>query len=280
MSDIKTLVKIFAAAFLLLLFISFTASKTEESTERAWALTEVQEIPRKVHKENNKFVEATIGGTVFKFIPEKELKQIDKLTWKYIYPASNKDIKDVINAVNEILDPNLKITNHGTILLSLALRDGLPVKVNLPVCKLLATSSMPVYNDPGSSNMLLAANAINGTVIPPGGEFSFNKVVGPRTAERGYVESLSIYGDNWVPDIGGGVCRTSTLLHHAVLKACLKVTERNSHGLPVSYAAPGEDATVAWGELDYRFINTTDKNIIIKIKVENGRLDILLFQEE
>lgn len=265
--------------FLLLLSIS----KIERPAERAWALTESQKNHEVLLRENNKVIEATIGDTVFKFIPDKELKQVDRdsSTWKYVYPATNKDIKDVINAVEGALQQkNINIASRGAVLLALALRDGLPVKVELPTAKLLATSSMPVYNDPGSVNMLLAAGAINGTVIPPGGEFSFNRTVGPRTAERGYVESLSIYGDNWVPDIGGGVCRTATLLRHAVMKAGLKVTEKNSHGLPVSYAVTGEDAAVAWGVLDFKFINTTNKNLNIEEKAANGQISFFLWQQE
>ena len=44
-------------------------------------------------------------------------------------------------------------------------------------------------NEKRNTNVKLAARAINGTIVRPGEEFSFNKVVGQRTAEKGYQEA-------------------------------------------------------------------------------------------
>ncbi|NPV73329.1 MAG: VanW family protein [Pelotomaculum sp.] len=269
MSDIRRLTKIIAAAFLFCLVVVILISKIDRPLQDAWARQAPAETGE-VERPEEKVIEVVADGKQFRFIPSKKSEQIDTFTWRYPFPADNGTLREITALVNKNI--NGRLTDKGAVLLALSLKDGLPVRVELPTMKLLSESSMPVYSDPGSVNMLLAAKAIEGTIIPPGGEFSFNKVVGPRTGERGYVESISIYGDNWVPDVGGGVCRTATLLHRAVTKAGLEVVERHSHGLPVSYAAPGEDAAVAWEALDYRFVNNLQCTLKISIVHEGNKL--------
>ncbi|MGB9804294.1 VanW family protein, partial [Desulfofundulus sp.] len=115
----------------------------------------------------------------------------------------------------------------------------------------------------------------------PGEVFSFNRAVGPRTVSRGFVEGGSVvetvYGPKAVPDVGGGVCRTATALHLAVLNAGLEVVERHGHSMPVSYAEPGKDAAVAWPYWDFRFKNTSGKTLAIKTRNDQGNLRVELW---
>lgn len=127
-----------------------------------------------------------------------------------------------------------------------------------------------------TENVRLSASLINGTVLNPGEEFSYNKTVGPRTAERGFKEA-SIFSQGEVVDgIGGGICQTSSTLYMAAVKANMKITERTNHSFYVDYAPKGEDATVVYGSLDFRFKNTsaypikivaTSKNNYIRVKL-------------
>ncbi|MCL6479971.1 MAG: VanW family protein [Peptococcaceae bacterium] len=269
MSDLKGLVKIFVVAFLFGMFVCVWVSRIDRPVQGAWAWqanagTETGEVESR----EEKVIEVVADGKQFRFTPSKKNDKIDSFTWRYSFPADNGTLREMAVLLNKNIDG--KLTDKGIVLLTLALKDGLPVKLELPTKILMAESWMPVYSDPGSVNMLLAAKAIDGTVVPPGGEFSFNRIVGPRTGERGYVESISIYGNERVPDVGGGVCRTATLLHAAVLKAGLKVAERKSHSLPVSYSLPGEDAAVAWGALDYRFVNNLERPLKVSINREGS----------
>lgn len=123
-------------------------------------------------------------------------------------------------------------------------------------------------NKPRASNVELAAKLINGTILLPGEEFSYNGTVGRRTAERGF-KAASVYENNKMVDgLGGGICQTSSTLYAAVLYADLQVTERHEHSLEVTYAPLGMDATVAYGSLDFRFKN--DTNMPVKIKTSWG----------
>lgn len=121
-----------------------------------------------------------------------------------------------------------------------------------------------------STNLELAAQKINGKVIMPGEEFSFNKIVGKRTVEAGYKDA-AIYADGGVVDgLAGGICQISSTLYNSVLLANLQITERRNHSFTTSYAPAGRDATVVWGTSDFRFINSRSYPIKIEATVERG----------
>jgi len=129
-----------------------------------------------------------------------------------------------------------------------------------------------------SHNIALAASIIDGTLIPPGGRFSFNTVVGPRTAERGFQEAMVIQEDAFVPGLGGGVCQVSSTLYRAVLAAGLQVVERHSHSLPVAYIPLGLDATVSYGGPDLVFLNNTPYYVLLTMRVSgSGELTARVF---
>lgn len=118
------------------------------------------------------------------------------------------------------------------------------------------------------NNIELAAKAINGTVLPCGGEFSFNKVVGERTEERGYLPAKIISGGEFVDGVGGGVCQVSSTIYNAALLAGLSVTEWHRHSLPISYVSPSFDAMVSGNFCDLVFKNDTDSEIYIVCRAD------------
>jgi len=128
-----------------------------------------------------------------------------------------------------------------------------------------------------TTNIRLSAEALNGQLVPPGGIFSFNLVVGERVSEKGYMPA-DIYVDNTVvKGLGGGVCQTSSTLYQAVRQANLEIVERHRHTLPVDYVPPQGDATVAYGLLDFRFRNDTSSYVLISAETGKNYLRIRLF---
>lgn len=123
-------------------------------------------------------------------------------------------------------------------------------------------------------NLKLAAAAINGQVIQPGKTFSFNKTVGPRTKERGYLEATIFVGGKKEQGLGGGICQVSSTLYNAVLASKLKIVERHTHSLPVTYVPTGKDATVSYGYLDFRFQNNKTYPVKIQAVVKKNTLEI------
>lgn len=127
-------------------------------------------------------------------------------------------------------------------------------------------------NTARTNNVRLAAASINGTILNPGDEFSYNGVVGERTEERGYKPAGAYVNGQVVDEFGGGVCQPSSTLYMAVLRADLEVTERHNHSFTVAYTPLGEDATVDYGNLDFRFKNDTDYPIKILAEQTNGQM--------
>jgi hypothetical protein len=118
-------------------------------------------------------------------------------------------------------------------------------------------------------NIQLASEAINGLILNPGDDFSFNGVVGQRTAEKGYMSAGAYAGGKTIQEIGGGICQVSSTIYDCVLHADLEVVSRSNHMFVVTYLPYGNDATVNWGTIDFKFKNNTD----YPIKVESVLLD-------
>lgn len=134
------------------------------------------------------------------------------------------------------------------------------------------STSLDESNTPRTNNVRLASAAINGTILNPGDEFSYNNVVGERTEARGYKPAGAYSGGKVIEEFGGGVCQPSSTLYMAVLRADLEVTERHNHSFTVAYTPLGEDATVDYGNLDFRFKNNTDYPIKILAEQTGGKM--------
>ena len=91
-----------------------------------------------------------------------------------------------------------------------------------------------------------------------GDVFSYNGVVGQRTAARGYQAAPAYVQGETVDEIGGGICQTSSTIYYAVLHTTLEIVERHAHMYSVGYVPDGMDATVYFGLSDFRFKNNTD----------------------
>lgn len=124
------------------------------------------------------------------------------------------------------------------------------------------------------SNVKLSAASINGYVMNTGDVFSYNGVVGQRTAARGYQPAPAYVQGETVDEIGGGICQTSSTLYYACLLANLEITERYAHRYIPTYITAGMDATVSWGGPDYKFTNDTNYPIKIVTKYENNYVTV------
>ena len=128
-----------------------------------------------------------------------------------------------------------------------------------------------------NTNIKLSAEAINQKMVMPGATFSFNQATGQRTAENGYKPAAAIAGGETFDEIGGGVCQTSTTLFNAVARANLKIVDRDPHAWPSNYVDKGEDATVNWPNLDFRFKNDTDWPIFIVAWYKDRKVTVEIY---
>lgn len=129
-------------------------------------------------------------------------------------------------------------------------------------------------------NARLAARALDGVIIAPGGAFSFNRTVRSWTMDRGYVKAPVSYDGELVRAFGGGVCQTSTTLYNAALLAGLTIMERHSHVFAPTYVAPGRDAAVAQYDIDLRLGNPHPWPLRLQARALGDRLEVRVLGRE
>ncbi len=137
-----------------------------------------------------------------------------------------------------------------------------------------ATTIYDSTNINRSTNIDIACEKINGTILEPGETFSFNKVVGERIAKSGFKEALIYTGGEVDYGLGGGICQISSTLYNAVLKANLDIVERKNHSMTVSYLPVGQDASVSYGSVDFKFTNSRSYPIKIVATANTGVITI------
>ncbi len=130
-------------------------------------------------------------------------------------------------------------------------------------------------------NIAVGAKAVDGTVVPPGEEFSMMKTLGTIDGTTGYKQELVIKGNETKPEYGGGLCQIGSTAFRAALDSGLVITERRNHSYRVpyyelngdgSYLGPGKDATIYDPAPDFKFKNDTGHHIIIKTGISGNRL--------
>ena len=128
-----------------------------------------------------------------------------------------------------------------------------------------------------SENLRIATSKIDGTVLMPGQQFSFNGVVGERTVQEGYKNAAIFAGDTVVDGLAGGICQVSSTLYNVALLANLQIDERYNHSFKTSYLEVGRDATVVYGIKDFKFTNTRSYPIKIEGSAENGVVSFAIY---
>jgi vancomycin resistance protein YoaR len=130
------------------------------------------------------------------------------------------------------------------------------------------------------TNLRLGVEALDGTLVPPGGTFSLNDAIGERTAERGFRPAPVIIGTKYAEEIGGGTSQVATTVFNAAWEAGVRITERNPHALYISRYPLGRDATVYWPALDLKFVNDTAAWILVKGFPESDGIRVSLYGGE
>jgi len=128
-----------------------------------------------------------------------------------------------------------------------------------------------------TTNLKIASSKINGYVLMPGDTFSYNQVVGKRTAEAGFQLAGVYSGGKEVEGLGGGICQISSTLYNIVVKSNLEIVQRENHVFLPGYLPAGQDATVVWGAIDFKFKNTRDYPVKIVSSVGGGYVTMKMY---
>jgi vancomycin resistance protein YoaR len=128
-----------------------------------------------------------------------------------------------------------------------------------------------------STNISLAASAVNGTVLMPGETFSYNGTLGQRTTAKGYREAGAYVNGQVSTEVGGGICQVSSTLYNAALLCNLEIVARTNHSFEPSYVPAGQDATVSWKSPDFQFKNNREYPMKLVASAGGGRVTFIIY---
>ena len=141
-------------------------------------------------------------------------------------------------------------------------------------------SKFAVSDKDRNFNLKLAASKINGHVIAPGADFSFNDVVGERTEKQGYKIAHVIQAGEMVDGLAGGTCQISSTMFVASFFAGLDVTETHNHSRPSAYMPLAFDSTVVYPTADLGLHNPYDFPVVIHYVVASGTAKVEILGKE
>ncbi|QKN23246.1 hypothetical protein GJQ69_01325 [Caproicibacterium lactatifermentans] len=132
------------------------------------------------------------------------------------------------------------------------------------IVKLGSFTTISRNTENGTYNMSKALRAVNGTVVPANGTFSYLGTIGEAGQSQGYKLATALENGQAVQSYGGGICQGSTTIYGAAMRSNCGIVERSPHSSPSSYVPIGQDATVSFPGLDFRFSNPTDYPMYIQ----------------
>jgi vancomycin resistance protein YoaR len=135
-------------------------------------------------------------------------------------------------------------------------------------------TKFPVVDRDRNFNLKLAASKVNGYVMKPGEEWSFNATVGERSQKMGYKVAHVITAGEMVDGLAGGTCQISTTLFGAAFFAGLDIVKTTNHSRPSTYTPLGFDATVVWPDTDLKLKNPYDFPVVLRYVVANGEAKV------
>lgn len=142
------------------------------------------------------------------------------------------------------------------------------------------TTKFSVGEKVRSDNLKLLASKINGMVLQPGENFSFNGTTGMRRLEDGFKMAHVISEGQFVDGMAGGSCQISSTLHGAAFFGGLDIESVTPHSRPSTYVTLGLDATVVAGRVDLKLRNPYDFPIVIHYRVARGESNVEILGKE
>ncbi len=150
---------------------------------------------------------------------------------------------------------------------------------NLDVSNIMGfyETKYPMVEKDRNYNLKVAAEKLNGHILMPGEEFSFNAIVGDRTEKEGYRVAHVIQAGEMIDGLAGGTCQISSTLHGAAFFAGLEFPFSRPHSRPSGYIPMGMDATVVYPSTDFKMKNPYEFPVAIRYVVAQGvvRVEIL-----
>lgn len=248
-------------------------------------------FPQKINIEINlTYNNEAVDGVIYYIEGDVNIKPIEsKMTLESNGSFTITDEENGVRINNESLKSQLeksinKNINEEIIRIQCELEQWIPEKrkqnlnkINGVICSF--STSLQNSSEQRRTNIKLATKAVDSYVVMPNEIFSFNDVVGVRTESKGYKRAHVILGNQYVDDVGGGICQVSSTLYNAILKTDIEVIERKPHSKKINYVPLGQDATVNYGAIDFKFKNTLEVPIYIRGQVQDNYVAFQIYSD-
>lgn len=189
-------------------------------------------------------------------------------------PGSRLDRRGAVRAIAAAVREG----RHAATLPRKRVSPGLATASARQVRELIGTfTTRFVCCEPRVSNIRLMAEAVDGTVIAPGEQFSLNRVAGERTRARGFVPAPFISDGKVVPSVGGGVSQFSTTMYNAAFFAGVVLNAHQPHSFYIDRYPPGREATLDFGSIDLTWTNDTDAPILVRTATTDTSVSVSLY---
>ncbi len=126
-------------------------------------------------------------------------------------------------------------------------------------------------------NIALVSELLSNSVVKPDGVWSYNDTTGDCDESKGFLGAGAIVAGEYTDSVGGGICQVATTVFNAVYESGLPVVERHNHSLYISSYPQGRDAAVSYGELDLRWENSTESDILVRVSTSSGSVTATLY---
>ena len=188
--------------------------------------------------------------------------------------------------MNSIVQPPTKIQNNNSTenIDEIISEEAENTKAQNPEhtsSELLGSYSSKVYTktEDRQKNLRIVCEKLSGTTLAPYQEFSYNTTCGQYNKENGFGKATVFLGDGTeMQDYGGGVCQLSSTLYNAVKDLNVDITERHNHSKKVYYVPDGQDATVSYGNLDFKFKNLNDYSLYFEATSDAEQVNVYVYK--
>lgn len=144
----------------------------------------------------------------------------------------------------------------------------------------LATWSIPMSGTASrQKNIKTLCKLIDGSIVEPGGTWSFNETTGERTEEKGFEKAAVIVNGKHEDQLGGGVCQVATCVFNAVCYSGLGIVTRTNHDFYIpAYDDEGfADATVSWEQPDFAFLNDMSTYVMLTATADSENVTVSMW---
>lgn len=202
-------------------------------------------------------------------------------------PLTNQEIKLPVSSGNSSFDTSGEIYPNKTKKLENIAGTEEKAEVstlseqNTEEKNLLGSYSTKVYTKTADrqKNLRIVCEKLSGTILAPHEEFSYNHTCGPYNKENGFGKATIFVGNGIEKqDYGGGVCQLSSTLYNAVKNLNVEITERHQHSKKVYYVPEGQDATVSYGNLDFKFKNKNDYSLRFEASSNANSVNVKVYK--